>query len=324
MAFANPSYTDVLASGIESRSGQFRDNVTKSNAALMRFKQKGNIRLVSGGTKILEEISFAENGTAMWYTGGDQLNVAAQDVLSAAEFPWAQAAAAVTLTGLEDLQNSGKERVIDMMEGRLRVAEASLKNLVCQGVYSDGTGFGGKQLIGLAAAVPTAPTVGTYGGINRATFPVWRSQLVAPGAGVITAANINTYMNQAYAATSRGSDVIDLVLADNAMWSLYMAFLQNLTRFVDVKVGDLGFPSVKYMSADVVLDGGIGGFAPVNTMLFLNTSFMYFRPHKRRNFTAINPGRRYSTNQDAETQLIGFAGQMTSGGPQFSCRLHNN
>jgi hypothetical protein len=324
MAFANPSYTDVLATTIEARSKVIADNVSKNTALLARLNEKGNIRTVDGGVTILEELSFQENGNAQWYSGGDLLSVAAQDVISAASYPWSQAAVAIVINGLEQLQNSGRERMIDLMAGRVRVGETSLKNLIAGGIYSDGTGFGGKQLTGLNAAVPLSNTTGTYGGINRATFPFWQSQLVAPGAGVITAANINTYMNQLWLKCVRNKDKVDLIVADNAMFALYLAFLQNLQRFVKAETGKLGFPSLSFIDADVVLDGGIGGFCPANQMFFLNTDYIFFRPHKDRNMVPLNPGKRYATNQDAEVQLVGFAGQMTVSGDQFQGRLSNS
>jgi hypothetical protein len=77
-----------------------------------------------------------------------------------------------------------------------------------------------------------------------------------------------------------------------------------------------GFESLKYMSADVVFDGGIGGAAPVNSMYFLNTDYIYMRPHSRRQYTALSPDR-FSTNQDAMVKLIGWAGNMTTSGRKF-------
>lgn len=67
MAFANIS--DVVATTIESRSKSIADNVTKNNALLSKLSMRGNIRTVSGGSKIFQEISFAENGNAGWYSG---------------------------------------------------------------------------------------------------------------------------------------------------------------------------------------------------------------------------------------------------------------
>ena len=81
------------------------------------------------------------------------------------------------------------------------------------------------------------------------------------------------------------------------------------------------FASLKFYgggtSADVVLGGGIGNQATANHMWFLNTNYIYFRPHADRNFTPIG-GERQSVNQDAVVKLIGWAGNLTSSGPQFS------
>jgi hypothetical protein len=41
-----------------------------------------------------------------------------------------------------------------------------------------------------------------------------------------------------------------------------------------------------------------------------NTDYLYFRPHADRNMVPLDPDR-FSTNQDALTKLIGFAGNMT-------------
>jgi hypothetical protein len=70
------------------------------------------------------------------------------------------------------------------------------------------------------------------------------------------------------------------------------------------------------LNCDVFLDGGIGGSIPTNTMYFINSKFLFLRPHKDRNFTAIG-GDRQSVNQDALVKLYGWAGALTSSGPQF-------
>jgi hypothetical protein len=86
MAFANPNVSDIIATTIQSRSRTIADNVTKNNALLARLNQRGNIKTISGGNIILEELSFAENANAGFYSGYDLLPVAAQDVITAAQF----------------------------------------------------------------------------------------------------------------------------------------------------------------------------------------------------------------------------------------------
>jgi hypothetical protein len=314
MAFANPNVSDILATTIQSRTRKIADNVSKNNAILTKLSMKGNIKPFSGGSSILQELSFAENSNAGWYSGYDILPVGVSDVISAAEFPICQAAVPVIISGLEMLQNSGKERMIDLMDARLTVAENTMKNLISAGLYSDGTGAGGKQIDGLAAAIlATAGSTATYGGITRAASGItafWYNQVEDP-AGATTATTIQGAWNSLWAKCSRGNDTPDLIMVDNATWALYMASLQAIQRFAAPEVGNLGFTSLKFIGADVILDGGIGGGAPTNTAYFLNTDYLFYRPHAQRNMVPLAPNKRYATNQDAEVQILAWAGNMT-------------
>ena len=55
MAFANSSISDIIATTIQSRSGELADNVTNNNALLRRLKERGNVKTFSGGNVILQE-----------------------------------------------------------------------------------------------------------------------------------------------------------------------------------------------------------------------------------------------------------------------------
>lgn len=318
MAF--PNVTDIVATTIENRSKKIADNVTKNNGLLRRLQDKGNIRTISGGSLIFEELSFAENANAGWYSGYDLLPVAAQDVLSAAQFDIKQAACPVVISGLDELKNSGKEQFINLLEGRLKVAESSMANLIAAGVYSDGTGAGGKQIVGLNAAVPVNPATGIYGGIDRGTWTVWRSQTTTAGAA-LSATTIQAAFNAMWASLVRGMDRPDLIVVDNFMWQTYMASLQAQQRFTGTDSAKLGFPTIKYMDADVLLDGGIGGFITTKTAFFLNTNYLFFRPHADRNMVPLSPSKRYAINQDASVEVLAWAGNMTCSGAQFQGRL---
>lgn len=318
MAFANVS--DIIATTIENRSKKVADNVTKNNAVLAKLKAGGRRRPFSGGRLIYEELSFAENSNAGWYSGYDILPVGVSDVISAAEYDIKQAAAPVTISGLEMLQNAGKEQMIDLLEARVNVAEATMMNLISGGIYSDGTGAGGKEITGLDAAVPLDPTTGTYGGIDRATWTFWQSQ-------VQDSANTTTLladMNLLWSKLVRGADRPDLIMMDGIVWQAYVASLQAQQRFTQPNTGEYGFPTIKFMDADCVLDGGIGGFCPAGTAFFLNTKYLHYRPHSQREFVPLSPNKRYAINQDAEVQIMAWAGNLTTSGAQFQGRLDVN
>lgn len=319
MAF--PNVSDIVATTIQSRTGQIADNITDNNAVLKWLSKRGNVKPFSGGNVIYQELSFRDNGNAGYYQGYDLLPVAAQDVISAAEFAIKQAACPVVISGLEELQNAGKEQIIDLLEARMSVAESSMDNLISNGLYSDGSGSGGKQITGLNAAVPVSPST-TYGGIDPVAFPFWANQ-VTDTSGV-TASTIQASWNAMYAKLVRGSDKPDLILVDNATWSLFVNSLQAQQRFTSAQSAEAGFDTIKFMSADVVLDGGIEGNCPLNTAFFLNTKYIHWRPHRDRNFVPLSPSKRVAVNQDASVNIIAFAGNLTTSGRKFQGRWDNN
>jgi len=304
------------------------DNLTNNTALLMKLQDRGNVRPFGGGDVILEEIMYNDttSNNANSYSGYEAISITPDSPISAAQFNITQYADSVTISGLEMLQNSGKEKMIDLLDGRMRVAEARLINRIAGDIYLDGTGNGGKNITGLAAAVPDVPTTGTYGNIDRATWAFWRSKKysgVTDGGAAVSAANIQQYMTNLSLQLVRGSDKPDLWVADTTYYAFYVNSLQAIQRIQSDGSGSAGsgFASLKFfgggMAADVVCDGGIGAAATANHMWALNTKYIHFRPHKDRNFVPIG-GERQAINQDAVVKLFGWAGNLTSSGSQFS------
>lgn len=317
MAF--PNVTDILTTTIEARGKVLKDNVSDNNAVLFRLREKGNIRPFSGGHLIREEFDFAENGNATWYSGYETLPISAQDVISAAEFEIKQLAVPIVISGREKLQNAGPNGLIDLMEARVKNGERTMKNYLASGLHSDGTGSGGKVITGLSALAPTDPTTGTYGGIDRsvAAWAFWRSQLRD---NTSAAATVQADMTLLYVACSRGTDKVDLILSGNNAYTDFMASLQAIQQITNPKLAEAGFQNCKFMGADVVLDGGIGGNCDADDMVFLNTNYVHYRPHKDCDMVPLSPENRAAVNQDAHVVILGWAGNLTSSGPQFCGR----
>jgi hypothetical protein len=322
MAFANSAVTDIIATTIQSRTGDLADNFTNNNALLKRLRSKGKVKTFSGGNVILQEIGYNDStmATVNSYSGYETINIAPNSPISAAQFPIQQYAASVTLSGLEMLQNSGKEAIIDLLDSRIDIAEGQLMNRMSNDVYLDGTANAGKNITGLAAAVSTTPTTGTYGGIPRASFSFWQNQAysgVTNGGAAVSAANIQQYMTALAIKLVRGTDKADLIVADNNYFQFYVNSLQAIQKLGDPSEGAAGFATLKFygggQSADVVLDGGIysGGDSvnatwagsAANRMYFLNTNYLFLRPHADRNFVPIG-GERQAVNQDAKRPTL--------------------
>jgi len=311
MAF--PGLSDIVTTTLRNRSGVIADNMSKNNALLMRLSKRGKVKPVSGGRTIVRELAYAENSTFQRYSGYELLNVAPSDVISAAEFDWKQASVAVTISGLEQMQNSGPDAILDLLEARIEVAEKTMQNNLSSDMYSDGTASSGKQIGGLQLLVADTVTSGTVGGINQGAYTFWRNQTFNTTSEIGSAAsstNIQRCMNTMYMRTMRQSDKVDLIMADTNYYQFYWQSLQAIQRITSKDMADAGFTSLQYMGADVVADGGIGGGCPTNHMYFLNTDYIYWQPHRERNMVPLD--KVQSINQDATVQLIIWMGNMTA------------
>ena len=310
----NPNYDDVFTTTIESRTRRLRDNITKNIAILARLSERGRIRTVSGGSKILEELDFTDNATYKRYSGSEALDTGISQVLTAAEYAWKQIAITVEINGLEgQVQNTGPEAFINLLSGRMENAERTMKNGMAADMYSDGTADTGKQIGGLQLLIADDPTTGTVGGINRATTAKWRNYIKTDAA--ISASNIQGLMNDVYLNISRNSEHPDLILGDNNTYKFYWESLQPQQRFTNPRMAALGFENLRFVNADVVFDGGLGGSCPTNHMYFNNTDYLHYRPHARRNIVPLRD--RHIQDADVMRRFMVWAGNMTLSNAQL-------
>ncbi len=276
MAFANSSYSDIITTTIENRSRELANNWENNNALLRKLRAKNNVKPFSGGNVILQEVGYTDTSTinANSYSGYEVINITPNSPISAAQFSIRQYAGSVSMSGLEMLQNSGKEAFIDLMEGRMQIGEGQLLNRMDYDMYQDGTGNASKNLTGLAAAVPDDPTTGTYGGINRANYAFWRSQYyrgVTDGGAAVSAANIQAYMTTLALRCVRGNNKTDLWVADATYFGFYVNSLQGIQRITSMdgegKAGAGFGPELAFygggMASTVCMGGGVNG--AVNT-----------------------------------------------------------
>jgi hypothetical protein len=315
----SPNLSEIVTTTLRNRSGKAADNVSKNNAILTRMKKRGSIETVDGGRTIVQELEYAENSTYKRYAGYELLNIQPSDIFTAAEFDWKQAAVAVSASGLEvEVQNVGEEAAIKLLSGRIKNAERTFMNNMSGDLYSNGTADNGKQVGGLQLLVADSPTTGVIGGIDRSVWSFWRNFKFSgssDGGGAVSATNIVSYMNKVYLGTTRGTDKVDLILADNNYYQFYWGALQQIQRITNVEMAEAGFTNIEFMGAPVVFDGGVGGFCPANHMYFLNTNYIKYRPSSRRNMTPL--GKVQSINQDAMVELICWAGNMTLSNAQL-------
>lgn len=304
-----PNIDEITTVAIENRRKKLADNVTDNTALLSRMKARGKMNSISGGRIVYEELEYEENQTYKRFSGYEYLDIRPSESFSAAEYNLRQVSTAVVISGLEQLQNAGKERMINLLKSRIGNAEKTMINGLSADLYSDGTADGGGQVDGLQAAVSTAPNNGIYGGINAANQEFWRNKHDSTTID-ISDDNIRKVMMDMWVSLCRNMDKVDLIPCDNNYYTAYWGALQDQQRFTNPKMARMGFTNLKFDSADVVLDGGVGGSAPTNRMFMLNTDYLHWRVHEMANMTPSK--NRYATNQDALVKLIFWAGNLTT------------
>lgn len=308
---ASPNLSELISTTLRYREGKLYDSVSDNIALLSYLKKNGNVKKISGGRTIVVPLSYAENSTYQWYSGYDTLDISPSDVLTAAEYEWKQGAVTVSISGLEQIQNSGKEQVIDMLAARVTNAEQTFMNNMSIGIYSNGTGSGGKTIHGLQLLVPDDPTTGTAGGIPRPSWTFWQSKKFSgttDGGAAVSAANIEKYINRLVMKCRRGPDKPDVAIADDNYFGFLWDALQAKQRVTSASTGESGFETLKYAGMDVLHDGGNGGACPANHMYVLNSKHIKLYTHKDYDMKALP--EKSSINQHATVKTIVWAGNL--------------
>jgi hypothetical protein len=315
---ASPNLSELVTTTLRDRQGELADNVSNSNALLSVMNARGQVELIDGGRTIVRELEYAENSTFQYYSGYETLNISPSDVFSAAEYAWRQAAVNVSWSGLENrVQNAGDAASIRLVASRIRNAEKTMANQISVGIYSDGTGSGGRQIDGLQAQVADTPTTGTVGGINRANFAFWRNQTVTVTDSA-SAVELNADMRDLWIACSRGSDSPNVIVFGAALYDTFWGDLQGIQRVTSSGGGTAikGFSALEYRGVPVLLDGGQaqtgpdwGGGLNGNRGYFLNTDYLFWSVHSATNMVPMD--QKMSLNQDATVVPLLWAGNLT-------------
>jgi hypothetical protein len=330
---SNAAYQQILSMAVEDRSTGYQDLVSNNNAMLAVMRRKGLWHTYSG-PKIRQTLQIGKQ-SAQWYSGYDQLLNPAIDLFNDAVFDPKMVVIPIILSMQEILNNEGEAQLLDVFQTYIEAAEKALEDAMDQGIYSDGTANGNKQITGLAAAVPIANTTGIYGGIDRSTAIIWRTQTFdansfLAGATQVSSTTIRPMLNAVMTKQSRGRDFADLLVMSPEHYAAYDAATVAIQRQQnETSLGKLGFSALEYIGggkrAEIVLDGGIGSNMPSNTTFGINTDSMRLRYHPSRNFDRLfDDGGQMPIDKDAIAQFIGWMGELTCTNPLFNWRLYDS
>jgi hypothetical protein len=296
---SNPNFDALLSTTLANYRDQLTDNVFTARPLTYFLQDKGRIRMLNGGTKIVEPLIYGTNSTVASYSGYDSLSLTPQTGITAAEYDWKQYAASITISGIEEAKNNGEQEVINLLEAKIMQAEESMREGFNQMFFADGTGNGGKDWNGLGNIVEAS---GTVGGINRATSgnEYWRSY-EENTAGALTLAQMAT----AYNTVSVGNDHPDMILTSQTLFEKYESLLTPQLRFTDTKTADAGFQNLLYKAAPVVYDV----HCTAGVVYFLNSKYLTLVGHSQKWFAQTDFVK--PEDVDARYALILCYGNLT-------------
>jgi len=292
---SNPNFDAILTTTLANYRKTLADNVFTARPLTYWLMNKGRIRMVNGGTKIVEPLVHALNTTVAPYSGYDSINLTAQTGISAAEFDWKQYAVSIAISGIEEAKNNGEQQLINLLEAKIMQAEESMKEGF--NVMFFGNGSLSNSWNGLGNLVEAS---GVVGGIDRATNAYWRSY-EENTALTLTLGQMTT----AYNTISVGSDVPDTVLTTQALYEKYESLLIPNLRYTDTATANAGFQNLLFKSAPVMYDTA----CPAGEVYFLNSKYLTLVGHSEKWFAHTDFVR--PTAQDARFALILCYGNLT-------------
>ena len=255
MAFGNADFDEILSTTLNTYRNKLTDNVFSEQALGYWLMRKGQMEMKSGAN-IVEQLIAADNSTFMTYssTAWDSLDLTPQNSITSASYPWREAAVSVVVAGLEEAQNDGPEKLIDLVKARIQVAEMTMKQeFNTMFITSDGTGNSGKDFLGLEALVGDADDVAIVGGIDctDTANAFWRSHVTDSGGDVTLTTKV---ISAEVDAVTYGTDYPDFALTTLALYEAYEALLVANVRYQDVEAANAGFQTLSNRGITIFWD----------------------------------------------------------------------
>lgn len=326
MASPNSSFaSDVLSTTVQLLEGKPFDNIVNNTPLSFNIKRKGRAKAIDGGPSIVVPLSYVANSNYGRYSGSEQLPIAAQQNFTCAQYAWKQAAITFQITGLEDVQNSGRSQVADLMESRFENALTSATNSFDSDLWSAGTASDGKQIGGMQLLFADTETTGTVGGIDRSSWSFWRHYVYdasSDGGAAVSAANIYSYLTTILNHQDNREHPIDIIYMSNEHFAAFEGATLAIQRIVkEGEMAKAGFKAYAFRNGiECVLVGGLSSGAPSDRSYLIASDTLELRYFKGRNWTKLG-GERQPVNQDVSLQILAWAGNLVSKGPRYNALL---
>jgi hypothetical protein len=299
------SIDSLLATTMDYYRPKMEDNVHTANPFFYWLTRNDKKKKQDGGANILVPVRYGKNTTVGSYSGYDNIDVSPQDGHTIAVYPWRQIAGSISIARIEERKNSGRSKVISLLQSKIEQAEESMKEEFNRLSFLDGTGNGGKDIFGLNLLVEDGGTwLSDVAGISRLAESWWRNKWVSMTGQSFATTGLN-FMRTMYNDCSKGNIHPDLILTTQTVYEYYEKLLAANERFIDTRSGDAGFQNLLFKASVMMYDT----YVPSQAMFFLTSDYIEWYVDTETDFITT-PFERPS-NQDAKVSQILVYGNVT-------------
>lgn len=307
------------------------DNWYKGNPFLNALMGSGISRPNDGGTGIQVPLTVAGNDNIGSYRAYDTIPIKPTDEFGYVTFPWRQWAAGLSVCGLEECMNNGRQSIFNLISAKQNVLKNSVENYLSNMLLtSDGRGNNNKDIYGLPRILGgitqpddqgrTAPIYSELGGIDpiNPDCAFWSAWI--DDGGVAAAAAAGEPAPPPRPMTLKELQRAWTCIGDNGLTNkpnfiamgkdLYLDFLAQLGPMAGVNTNgntiSTGWTQVEWLGITVVWDNNI----PPGTVMFINTNSLnwdYMSSCYMSQRPWVSP-----MNQDAKYQMILSVNNLTT------------
>lgn len=232
---------------------EVEDQIFEATPFWFWMKENNGLDSLEGGRYIPEKLSYAKSDRVQFIGRGSSMEMSENEFLTEAIFNWKYLADSVIRYGVDDQQNRGKAKMVDVAKAKLAQSQDSLTDKMEESLLATNTSDS-LNFDGLQDLVPDDPTASVeVGGINQNTYTWWRSQstdMTGQSFSVYGQARMRTMMNNC--SKGKASGRTNLILTGQTPYEYYEDSVQEQKRIVNSKLGDAGFENIQYKGVPMI------------------------------------------------------------------------
>jgi hypothetical protein len=268
MAVPNSNWDQISAITEKYFMPKLQDNIFKTIPLFSRMEKK--IDTLSGGTKVMVPLNYAQGAAGGWFNGMDTLNNQDTDTITSAEFEWKQSWEPIVVSRRDELINGGQQAKVNFVKSKMKIAEKTIRDNYAVGLWNAGTTT--NAILGIRSFLSAS---NTYGNISQSTYSFWQSNVDSS-----TTTTTISAVNSQWSATGLNGDTPSVILSGSARYNNYYNLLQPQQRFMDSDTAKGGFTSLMFNGVPWIMDSK----APSTHVVGLNEEYLHLLFHKDENF----------------------------------------